>query len=166
MESGRLFVITSKSTGLYFLVGTVAEISVLPASTKDRRNRSKGLTLRAANFFPFATFSLHFLTLQLGLRKTLRWVFVIADIGSDFVSYLNLDVSMCHHWLSDNAFTINGKWSARSSGIHGFASLFVYESILASYLSITQPHNLVVPAKQDITYQIVTTGPLVTARPC
>ena len=78
----RLFYVRDCSSSLRFLVDTGAEVSVVPPSRAERCLASPGkFRLQAINGSDIATFGVRSLTLDLGLRRTFRWVFVIADIS-------------------------------------------------------------------------------------
>ena len=86
----RLFYIMDRSTGHRFLVDTGAEVSVLPPSRRELKHRDEGCNLLAVNGSTIPTYGKCSLTLDLGLRCTFRWVFVIANIkspilGADFL---------------------------------------------------------------------------------
>ena len=76
----RLFYVTDCNSGLRFLVDTGAEASVIPPARTDRKHQQDGPGLQAVNVTPIATYGRRSLTLDLGLRRTFRWVFTIADI--------------------------------------------------------------------------------------
>ena len=97
---------TDRSTGLRFLVDTGAEVSVVPPSRTERKNQQNGFSLQAVNNTAIATYGKGSLTLDLGLRRTFRWVFVIADVknpilGADFLRNYSLLVDMRRNRLSD-----------------------------------------------------------------
>ena len=111
----RLFYITDRTQGLRFLVDTGAEVSVLPAACVKQKCPSESLTLHAVNGTPIATYGTRSLSLNLGLRRTFRWVFIVADVeqpilGADFLSHFNLLVDMTHCRLVDTLtqFSIQG----------------------------------------------------------
>nr|VZI04393.1 unnamed protein product [Spirometra erinaceieuropaei] len=93
--SGRTFFVCDTATRGRFLVDTRAQISVVPPTAADRRFPSPGLHLQAANCSPIPTFGSLSLTLNIGLRRSLTWIFVIADVphailGSDFLAEFDL----------------------------------------------------------------------------
>ena len=94
----RLFFITDRASGTRYLVDTGAEVSVIPPSRIVRRSRRDGLTLQAVNGSSIANFGTQSLTLNLGLRRTFCWIFVLADvgliIGADFLRHFGLLVDM------------------------------------------------------------------------
>ena len=88
LKSSRLFYIFDTNHKYRFLVDTGAEVSVLPPSPADRKHQD-GFNLLAVNGSGIATFGKRSLTLNLRLRRTFRWVFVIAEVhtpilGADF----------------------------------------------------------------------------------
>ena len=85
----RLFFVADRSTGLHFLVNTGAEVRVVPPSRTNHVHRQDSLTLQAVNNTTITTYGTRSLTLHFGLRRTFRWVFIIADVknpilGADF----------------------------------------------------------------------------------
>ena len=100
-----LFYITDRTSGLKFLIDTGAEVSVVPRSHTHRKTQ-KGPSLQAINNTSIPTYGTCSLTLNLGLRRTFRWVFIIADvskaiIGADFLKHYGLSVEMKSHRLLD-----------------------------------------------------------------
>ena len=90
LSPSHLFYISDRSTNLNFLVNTGAEVSVIPPTCTDRSNRQDGLTLQAVNNTSIPTYGKRSLSLDLGLRHTFRWVFIIAEVktpilGADFM---------------------------------------------------------------------------------
>lgn len=172
-QPGRLFVVMDRISGLRFLVDTGAEVSVLPASKEDRTSKQRGPTLRAANSTSIITYGLRSLTLDLGLRRTFRWVFIVADVnrpilGSDFLTHFDLDVSMRHHRLIDSKtrLSITGVLSpVAPTGIRTLIPNCPYAKILDDFPDVTRPCNLKQPLKHNVTHHIVTRGPPVAARP-
>lgn len=79
LKISRLFV-TDKSTGRDFLVDTGADISVIPPNHREKGNAPCLFKLFAANGSQIKTFGNKTVTLNLGLRRPIRWIFVIADI--------------------------------------------------------------------------------------
>ena len=69
----RLLYVTDCSK---FLVYTGAQVSIIPPSPTDRHALHTNITLEAVNGNPIKTFGTHSLTLNLGLRRTFRWVFI------------------------------------------------------------------------------------------
>ena len=90
-DNSRLFYIIDVNSRRKFLVDTGAAVSVFPPSKQEKGNMCT-LTLQAANGTPIPTYGQRSLTLDLGLRRTCRWVFTIANvptpiIGADFLHH-------------------------------------------------------------------------------
>nr|VZH98655.1 unnamed protein product [Spirometra erinaceieuropaei] len=104
--SGRTFYVCDNVTRRRFLVDTGAQISVVPPTPVDRRCPSPGLHLQAANCSPISTFGSRSPALNIGLRRSFSWVFVIADVphailGSDFLAEFDLLVDCRRSCLLD-----------------------------------------------------------------
>ena len=174
--SSRLFCITDRNCGYQFLVDTGAEISILPPSHAERKRPNEHLTLQAVNGSPIATYGNRSLTLELGLRRTFRWVFVIADVerpilGADFLRHFHLLVDMTHSRLVD-PFTQLCIQGVRSMSTTLSPSLLPrvptnnFEALLSAFpiLNTPQPTNQP-PKKHTVTHHIETTGAPVASRP-
>ena len=174
-QRSRLFHIMDRSTGQRFLIDTGAEVSVVPPSRLERQRPRPGCHLQAANSSTITTFGERSLTLDLGLRRTCRWVFMIADvhhpiIGADFLRHFNLLVDMRHCKLLDATTNIwvNGVKSSQLSPHPMFATIDTkspYHELLAQFPDITKTCYEDKAVKHDITHHIITTGPSVSARP-
>lgn len=97
LQTCRLLPITDRTNRFTFLVDTGAQVSVLPPTRTDCLRKREGFALSAVNGTAIATYGTRSLTLnlELGLRRTFCWIFVIADVhkpllGADFL----------HHWSS------------------------------------------------------------------
>ena len=102
----RLFYVTDKVTGTRFLVDTGSEVSVIPPSLSDRRHPPDKFTLTAVNNTSISTYGKRSLTLNLGLRRSFSWIFIVAEvqkpiIGVDFLRNFGLLVDMRQCQLSD-----------------------------------------------------------------
>ena len=102
----HLFFVLERSSHQHFLVDTGAEVSVLPPTKHDRQHRQTAFTLQAANNTQIQTYGSRSLTLNLGLQRPYRWIFVIADVkqpilGADFLEHHGLLVDIRHKTLID-----------------------------------------------------------------
>ncbi|XP_072140288.1 uncharacterized protein [Dermacentor andersoni] len=139
----------NRISGLHFLVDIGAEVNVLPSSEPDRTSKSHDPTLRVANSVAIATYGLRSLTLDLGLRRTFPWVFIVADVnqpflGSDFLTHFDLHVTMRHGRLIDSKaqLSISGVLSAVApTGVRTLITLCPYARILANFPEVTRPCN-------------------------
>ena len=106
LSSSCLLYVTGKTTGMRFLVDTSAEVSVIPPCCTGQPTKADNLILHAVNNTPIATYGKQSLTLDLGLRRTFRWIFIVTNIqhpilGANFLRHFSLLVDMRHHQLSD-----------------------------------------------------------------
>ena len=165
---------TDRSTGNHFLVDTGADVSVFPASASEK-NRPFKRTLLAANKTPISTFGEKSLTLNLGLRRIFRWIFVIADVnqpilGADFLDHFALlvDIKRCRLIDSTTSLSIPGFCSSTPMSSPSFgidASKSEYHTLLSQYPNLVKPRYGTDDVKHDVTHHIRTKGPPVKARP-
>ena len=74
---------------------TGAAVSVIPPSQTDFKCPQLNFTLQAVNNTSITTYGSQSLTLNLGLSRTICWIFIIADIqhpilGADFLRNYSL----------------------------------------------------------------------------
>ena len=170
----RLFYVTDRPSGTRFLVDTGADISVIPSSPADKR-RPPSPTLQAVNKTFIQTYGEKSLTLDIGLRRTFRWIFVIADLpipilGADFLAHFGLKVDVANRQLIDTTTTlsINGLAAAVTSPRPVFAMPKIssaYIDLLARFPQLSRPNYQETAVKHNITHHIRTTGPPVHCRP-
>ena len=177
-STGRLFYIHDSLTlaNLRFLVDTGTQISIVPPTHKERSAGASNMLLKAINGSEIPIFGMRSLTLDIGLRRTFRWVFVVADIphanlGADFLYHFGLLVSLCNHALCDSTthFSVQGVvcTNTSSSGLarHQVNPSDPYSQLLSKFPSdVTQASFSDLPVKHTVTHHIQTTGPAVAAR--
>lgn len=170
----RLFFVTDSSTGTRFLVDTGAEVSCVPPALKDKRHQSPIFQLHAANNSKINTYGRRSLTLNLGLRRVFRWVFLIADvrhpiIGADFLSHYNLTVDVRAKALRDETTSLSVCGVRASSETTAISMLppapSPFEAILSEFPGITKPSPTTSAVKHGVTHHIKTSGPPVFCRP-
>jgi len=172
---GRLLHIFDRYSNSRFLVDTGAELSVVPPSSAERSSRQGNFTLRAVNDSEIATFGARSITLNLGLRRIFRWVFIIADvkqsvIGADFLHHFGLIVEMLHHTLSDPTtnLRVNGIAASQtcSTGIsrspQDTDNPFLH--LVSEFPAVTQANPSDHQVKHGVRHHIQTTGPPAAAR--
>ena len=100
-------------------------MSVLPPSPKERLHPRSDLTLQAVNNTPIPTFGTRSLTLNLGLRRTFRWVFILAEtstpiLGADFLRHFGLLVDLKNSKLSDSttSLAVQGVYRRKCPSVH------------------------------------------------
>ena len=173
--TSRLFHVLDPHTHTQFLVDTGSEVSAIPPSPADRRRSPDSLTLMAVNDTPIRTYGKRSLTLNLGLRRSLPWIFVIADVqkpilGADFLRHFGLLVDMQQRRLIDSQTQLHiqgiiATSPSPSPSICPKGTNNPYLSVLSEFPALTQVCSPDTPVKHDITHHIETTGPPVSARP-
>ncbi len=174
-SNSHLFYVTDVSSGIQFLVDTGSEVSVIPPSRVDRQHLSDGLTLHAVNNTPIRTYGTRSLTLNLGLRRSLPWVFLIAEVskpilGADFLRHFGLLVNMQRRQLSDSQTCLHvqgifSTFSSPSPSIHPKDTSSPYLTLLSEFTSLTRVCSPDDTVKHDITHFIDVTGSSVSAWP-
>ncbi|VUZ39991.1 unnamed protein product [Hymenolepis diminuta] len=97
---------SDRNSGTSYLIDSGAEISVLPST---RNSSDHPLILAAAKGSPIKTYGQKSVTLDLGLRRTFRWIFTIADvsnpiIGADFLCHFGLLLDLRRKKLTNPAY--------------------------------------------------------------
>ena len=115
------------------------------------------------------------LTLNLGLRRLLPWIFIITDVqkpilGADFLRHFGLLVDMQHSQLIDahTHLHVQGILSTDPSPSLSICPKDInnpYLTLLLEFPALTQVCSPDTPVKYDTTHQIEMTGPLVSAHP-
>ena len=175
LTTSRLLHIHDTTNHCTFLVDTGAAVSVLPPSPADRKHPQPHFNLQAANGSSIATYGRKSLTLNLGLRRSLPWIFVVADVsrpilGADFLHHFHLSVDLNKRALVDNTTQL-----AIAGVLASSASLKPsipppsnppneFTALLAEFPELTQPHNYDHPAKHNVTHTIVTKGQPIPAK--
>ena len=91
--------ISDRTTAEKFLIDSSSVVSVIPRSHFRQRINASTYKLYTANSTIINTYGQRLLTLNLGLRRELRWPFIIADvktaiIGADFIAHYNLLIDL------------------------------------------------------------------------
>ncbi|GBN62893.1 hypothetical protein AVEN_156863-1 [Araneus ventricosus] len=159
-----------------FLVDTGADVSVLPKDYAPKADSSNELLPLAANGTKISTFGRKRLILDLNLRRTFTWPFIIANvnqpiIGVDFLKHFNLLVDVKCGCLIDGItkLTTQGKYTNTDSLTYGISILLgdsEFYGISSQFPELTNPSQ---PTRNNkptkIHHFIETTGQLVFSRP-
>ena len=115
------------------------------------------------------------MTLDIGLRRSYRWIFIIADLpipilGADFLAHFGLRVDARHRKLIDTTtgLILCGLQSTTvsPSPVFHFPVSTPYTDLLRKFPSISRPCYNESSVKHSVTHHIRTTGPSVFCRPC
>ncbi|CAI2738545.1 unnamed protein product [Dicrocoelium dendriticum] len=173
-HQSRLIRVRDLTSGIEFLVDTGAEVSVIPRSSDEVVSPSP-TKLRAANGTPIATFGEKLLTLNLGLRRTFRWPFIIAAvpfaiIGIDFLQRFDLIVDAKRKKLIDSRTQLSV--IGTSANVAAITPIRVLPQASQPFLELFTKHpklvrvlNELPPVTSNVTHYICTKGPPVSARP-
>ena len=163
-------------TNKHFLVDTGSEVSVIPPTVTDRRRSPDALSLTAVNNTSIRTYGQRSLTLNLGLRRSLPWIFIIADVqkpilGADFLRHYGLIVDLHNRKLIDTCthLHVQGILSTGTSPKTALCPTYAsnpYHKLLSEFPALTKVSTTDTPVKHDVTHHIETVGPPVSARPC
>lgn len=161
---------------LKFLVDTGANISVIPANSKQKSEQCMDYKLFAANNSEIKTYGIKHMTLNLNLRRPYRWTFVIADVnqailGADFLTHHNLIVDLSAKKLIDGETKLLTLGSIIESNMPSVGTInydHPFLSLLKDYPEITKPisfNNLEnTCVNNDTLHYIETSGKPVHAR--
>ncbi len=170
----RLFVTDPKS-GIRYLVDTGAEVSVLPKtfSGKAQSQTQDTPALFAANNTPIRTFGQKFMVVDLKLRRTFKWVFILADvekpiIGADFLEYYHLLPDLRNRKLVDPLTHLSSPGFVLACSVPRIttvAKTSSYHNLLAEYPELTKAPRPGSQISSSVVHHIYTTGPPVAETP-
>lgn len=175
--TNRLF-ITDSTSKLQYLVDTGSDLCVYPVSfLRAQRRHKTNYELYAANNTIIATYGWFSLSLDLGLRRSFTWRFVIADvtkpiIGVDFLSFYNLLVDVRNSRLIDGTTSLASAALVASAcpspQIKVISGDSPYHKLLEEYPDVMRPCGD--PSERKCKHQTqhyikTTPGPPVFARP-
>nr|VZI42314.1 unnamed protein product [Spirometra erinaceieuropaei] len=173
VHTRRLF-LWDRIAGAKFLVDSGAEVSVVPPTPAERKTRSS-FCLTAANNSSIPTFGQRSITLDLGLRRIFRWVFIIADvsvalIGADFLAHFNLLVDLKKRRLVDCITDLHARCQSDVNlCVNPLTVMPIsdcpFHSRLRQFPRLTNTSFREVDIKHTVTHHISTTGPPESCRP-
>ncbi len=148
----------------------------MPPSRTDRSRREK-FCLQAVNQTDIATYGQRFLSLDLGLHRTFRWVFVIADVnqpilGADLLRHFGLAVDVHNGKLlvTTTKLQVNGIISSSPpvapAIVLPIPNDTCYSRLLVEFPTVMQASFRNQPVKHHVSHHNTTTGPPVSARTC
>lgn len=165
--------VTDLNSGLRFLVDTGANVSVIPVPKRPYTNRvCDNYNLYAANGSVIRTYGTKNLELNLKLRRSFTWNFILADVkqpilGADFLSHYKLLVDVNRRKLIDSVTSLNVIGSIVQCNDDTIKTIDVtspYYDLLSAYPDITKPVCYKEAPKHNVMHHIETTGSPVFAR--
>lgn len=153
-----------------FLIDTGAELSIIPATSEDRRRQPISF-LHAANGTNIPVYGEKSLTVDFNLRRTFRWVFAVANvsqpiIGADFLGHYKLLVDLHNRCLIDKVtnLTSTGVPQSPPPAISLVSGHSKFDRLLSEFPALLKPVNAERAVKHNVTHHIETTGPPVYTR--
>lgn len=169
-SSSRLFVV-DKNTGYQFLVDCGAACSCIP---KNRVGKCKPteLVLYAANGSSIKTYGTKTYDLNFGLRRQMRWKFLIADVshpilGADFLERFGLMVDVKNRQLVDGLTSQRSKGivcSGPTLGLTFVSNESPYHKIVSKFPQLFEPNSNIQAKIHNVTHCIETRGPPVFSK--
>ncbi|XP_064462727.1 uncharacterized protein LOC135373459 [Ornithodoros turicata] len=172
-SSSRLFYVRDRNSTRRFLVDTGAEVSVIPATSTGRR-QSPLYHLTAVNGSKIPVFAQRSLTLNLGLRREFRWMFLVAHVNQPI---LGADFLNNYHPLVDirTRKLIDSNTNLAATGIRSSLSFLpvafyhdtsnAFSAILKDFPELTRPPDWSKPVMHRVVHHIETKGQPVFTRP-
>ncbi|XP_064464902.1 uncharacterized protein LOC135376231 [Ornithodoros turicata] len=168
----RLSYVQDRQSRIRFLVDTGADVSVSPASPADRF-RKPLFHLLAVNHTGIPVYQQKSLSLNLGLRRSFRWVFLVAAVkdailGADFLHHFRLTVDVSRRLLRDSTTSLAVAAIPASPGLPLFGSALAhlkspFTGLLDQFPSLTRSPEWTRPVQHDLVHYIQTTGLPVSA---
>lgn len=170
LSSSRLFVI-DKNTGFQFLVDCGAACSCIPEKLVKNCKPTE-LVLYAANNSSIRTFGTKTYDLNFGLRRPMRWTFLIADVshpilGADFLERFGLMVDVKNRQLVDGLTSLRSKgtiFPGPSLGLTYISDESPYHKVVSKFPQLFDPNSNLKPKTHCVTHCIETKGPPVYSK--
>lgn len=165
-NSSRL-IIFDRTANKRFLVDTGSDLSIIPATSKEKKGTSTQWQLHAANGTVIKTFGQRFVTTDMGLRRKLSWNFVIADvstpiIGADFLAHFGIIVDLKHRRLIDSTTKLYSICALATPTLYNVTTVVgnhPFRDLLEEFREVTLPSTLRYEVQHDVTHHIQTKGP-------
>lgn len=161
--------IGDRRSSLKYLIDTGADVSVIPPTMIERGKSESSGSLFAANGSIIITYGEKRLELNLGLRRSFTWTFIIADvkqpiIGADFIMHYKLLIDLANDRLIDVTTllaTMGSVIRMKLNAIKAYDINKEFDRILEEFPEIVNP-NLQKPWKKPKTYHYIETKGLPT----
>jgi cleavage and polyadenylation specificity factor subunit 1 len=162
-----------RHSGLSFLIDTGADVSVLPASSKDKVSRTPSAPLIAANGSPIRSWGRRSCSLFFGGKRLFKQDFYVAEVtqpilGADFFSnnHLAIDVRGRRVIDLDSKTSYSTCMASSPPNISGLSTCpsNKFSRILQEFPEILVPHFNSSVNKHGVEHFIVTHGPPLHAR--
>lgn len=163
-EESRRLSVFDRTNNIRFLIDTGSDVSILPATRRDKTKSPIPFLLHAANSTNIKTFDTRILYVDLGLRRRFSWNFLVADvstaiIGADFLSYFGLMVDLRHRSIIDGTTKLKATGGMVNSPLHDVTTISYdhpFRHMLEEFQIITRPSTFRADVRHGITHHIVT----------
>lgn len=169
--NSRLFVMDSHSKKR-FLIDTGADVSLLPPDKNVKNIPSDDYFLYAANNTRIKTYGERVMTLNLGLRRSFTWSFLVADvskpiIGADFLLKYGLLVDLKRKKLIDTTTTLEVNAKIQTSDFPKISTIrqdVNLKHLIEEFKDLTIPSSQKQGKKLKVKHHIITNGQPVFAK--
>lgn len=166
-SESRRIILYDHSTNMRFLIDTGSDVSIIPATNKDRSKGATPFLLHAANGSRIKVYDKRYVTTDLGLRRRFTWPFLVADvgvaiIGADFLASFGILVDLKHRRLMDGLTKLSSTGGLIDASVHSVtvvASDHPFRELLAEFKEVTLPTMIKTAVQHDVTHHIQTKGP-------
>lgn len=169
VPQSRRILIFDRTSNTKFLIDTGSDVSILPASIRDRSSitASAPFDLHAANGSKIKVYDKRFLTVDLGLRRRFNWRFLIGDvgvaiIGADFLASYGILVDLKHRRLIDELTKLTSTGGVTDTTVHSITVVALnhpFRELLTEFREVTLPTTIKTTIQHDVTHYIQTKGP-------
>lgn len=171
-NQSRRLLIRDDTNNIRFLIDTGSDVSIVPASPKDKQNPPSNFVLHAANNTSIKTYESRFLYVDLGLRRRFSWSFLVADvstaiIGADFLSFFGLAVDLKNRRIIDQTTKLTTTGGMVSPAVFGVTTVdyhHPFRKLLEEFPELTRPSTMRMEVSHNVTHHIVTKGPPVASK--
>lgn len=170
--TSRRLVIYDRSSRMRYLVDSGSDVSLIPATRRERAEGEMPFVLHAANGSSIKAYSKKLLNIDLGLRRKFVWSFLVADVstailGADFLAHYGIIIDLQNKRLIDSTTKLHSIGGIMIAAVHSVTSVDEknpFRDLLHEFQEITVPFSLRCQATHDVTHHIVTRGPPVASK--
>lgn len=172
IQESRRILIFDRTSNTRFLIDTGSDVSILPATSRERFRGTTSFDLHAANGSNIKVYGKRILTIDLGLRRRFNWCFLYGDvsvaiIGADFLAANGLLVDLKHRRLIDGLTKLSSIGGLSEKPFHSITVVAMdhpFRNILQEFREVTLPTTIKSTIQHDVTHHIRTKGPPLASR--
>lgn len=143
-------------------------VSIIPVRHFNKKLEADPFNLYAANASVIKTYGCKTIQLDLKLRRSFSWTFIIADtqiaiIGADFLTHFNLLIDLKNQRLIDPHTSLSTKGETLSTRTYNISTVdstlpHVYTELLNKFIEITKPNSKPNLTNLQYAHRIITKG--------